>query len=207
MSLPLTPHLIRHGEVHNPEKILYGRLPGYRLSEAGKAQAVAAGTMLRTKPLTALYASPMQRAQETAALIASVRGEPLTVQTDARLNEVFVPYQGRLLAEMEALNFDLYTGNQPPYERVIDVRRRMLDFVASMRRKHAGQDIAAVTHGDAVVLMFMFAKQQDENDIGRGKLEALGLPERYPATASISTVVYRTSDEHEIPEYRYLRPC
>ncbi|MBC7763639.1 MAG: histidine phosphatase family protein, partial [Candidatus Saccharibacteria bacterium] len=60
-------HLVRHGEVYNPKGILYGRLPGYHLSELGQRMAAAAAGELAGHPITALYASPLQRAQESAA--------------------------------------------------------------------------------------------------------------------------------------------
>lgn len=56
-------HLIRHGEVHNPDGILYGRLPGFRLSDTGRAQAVAAADLLAGRDIVAVIASPLQRAQ------------------------------------------------------------------------------------------------------------------------------------------------
>ena len=56
-------HLLRHGEVFNPEKVLYGRLPGYRLSETGEAMAVAAAEWLADKGLTHVVSSPLERAQ------------------------------------------------------------------------------------------------------------------------------------------------
>lgn len=206
MSAPLTLYVVRHGEVHNPTKILYGRLPDFRLSDVGRDQARSAGNALWGKPLAAIYASPLQRAQETAEIIAQTRDQVLPVQADERLLEVHTPYDGTPHEELEKTYFDLYTGTEPPYEQPGDIRRRVLEFIAEMRVKHANQQIAAVTHGDVVVAMFLYAKQQADNTIGRGQLEALGLMERYPVTASISTLTYHTADADEIPEYAYLRP-
>ena len=73
-------HVMRHGEVHNPEGILYGRLPGYRLSERGRAQAQAVADWLADHDIVCVVASPLQRAQETAAPIAARHG--LAVDTD-----------------------------------------------------------------------------------------------------------------------------
>ena len=56
-------HVLRHGEVHNPEGILYGRLPGYRLSDRGQAQAQAVADALADNDIVAVIASPLQRAQ------------------------------------------------------------------------------------------------------------------------------------------------
>jgi broad specificity phosphatase PhoE len=211
MTGPLTIYILRHGEVYNPQNILYGRLPGYHLSETGREQVAAAGQALSDTKLDAIYASPMERAQETAAIISSAQKGLLAVKTDERLNEVHCPYDGTKTEELEKINFDLYTGNEAPYEQVRDLRRRLHNFLNEMRQKHRGQEIAAITHGDLVVAAFMYALQQNENDIGRtrtqaNRIEALGLPEVYPATASISKLIYHSDAIDEVPEYFYLRP-
>lgn len=211
MPAPLTIYLARHGEVHNPEAILYGRLPNYILSATGREQAKSAGQHLSQYKLAAIYSSPMERAQETANLISAQRTNPLDVMVDERLIEIYSPYDGMSHAELDAINFDLYTDTDDEYEKPRDVRRRLLDFLNDMRRQYANQQIAAVTHGDLVVSAFMFAKGQDENDMGRTKTQAnrihtLGLPEIYPATASVSTLIYQTNDPNEVPDYHYHRP-
>jgi broad specificity phosphatase PhoE len=85
-------HLVRHGEVHNPTKILYGRLPGYRLSELGIQMAKAAAESLDGHDVTVLRASPMERAQQTAEPFAALFGLP--VKTDERLTESSNAFQG-----------------------------------------------------------------------------------------------------------------
>ena len=85
-----TVHLVRHGEVHNPQHIMYGRLPGFGLSERGQEQARSAASWLQGRPLDALYSSPMQRARETVAILAEA-GAALPLQVDGRLNEVTRP--------------------------------------------------------------------------------------------------------------------
>ncbi|NMH98000.1 histidine phosphatase family protein, partial [Pseudonocardia acidicola] len=67
-------HFLRHGEVHNPAGVLYGRLPGFRLSENGRGQAEKVAKVLAEADLAAVVASPLQRAQETAAPIADTHG-------------------------------------------------------------------------------------------------------------------------------------
>src|SRR5271169_1257374 len=78
-------HLLRHGEVHNPEHVLYGRLPGYHLSADGRMMAVAAADFFAGRPVAAVFASPLERAQETAQPVAERLG--LTITTDDRLIE------------------------------------------------------------------------------------------------------------------------
>ena len=64
-------HMLRHGEVYNPEKILYGRLPGFRLSELGIQMAQAAADVLAGRDIAYLVSSPLERARQTAAPIAA----------------------------------------------------------------------------------------------------------------------------------------
>ena len=70
-------HLLRHGEVHNPDKILYGRLAGFRLSDAGAAMAEKVAEAFADSDVAAVSASPLERAQETAAPIAAAHGLPV----------------------------------------------------------------------------------------------------------------------------------
>lgn len=206
MAAPLTLYLLRHGEVHNPDHILYGRMPNFGLSETGRGQASAAGHALADKPIVALYSSPMQRAQETATIVKNAHSADLEVVTEERLNEVYTPFDGTPHAQLEKTHFDIYTGTEPPYEQPLDVRKRVRAWLAEMREKHAGQAIAAVSHGDVVVTMFLFAQRYAGSDIARLKLSEMGLPEPYPSTASISTFAYKGDDPDEVPSYFYVKP-
>src|ERR1700753_87830 len=78
-------HLLRHGEVHNPDHVLYGRLPGYHLSRNGQLMAVAAADHFDGRTITAVFASPLERAQETARPVSELLGIPIV--TDDRLIE------------------------------------------------------------------------------------------------------------------------
>lgn len=85
-------HLLRHGEVYNPEGVLYGRLPGFGLSEQGGAQASCVAERLATHDLAHVVASPLQRAQETARPIAAKHG--LGIETDEALIEAENVFEG-----------------------------------------------------------------------------------------------------------------
>lgn len=206
MSGSLTLYVVRHGEVFNPHNVWYGRLPGFRLSDVGRHQALMAGRALKDKSISTFYCSPMQRTQETAQLVISQHPSDFEVIIEERINEVFAPFEGVLNTTLEKTMFDIYTGNEPPHEVPADLRKRALSFIGDLRKRHSGEEVAMVTHGDVVVALFMWAKQQAESDIGRGRLIDLGLPEYYPATASISTFTFATDDPDEIPQYAYLRP-
>ncbi|MEU5534001.1 histidine phosphatase family protein [Streptomyces sp. NPDC020362] len=86
-------HLMRHGEVDNPDGILYGRLPGYHLSELGRQMADRVADHLASRDVTHVVASPLERAQETATPIAKAHG--LGLATDERLIEADNVFQGK----------------------------------------------------------------------------------------------------------------
>jgi broad specificity phosphatase PhoE len=92
----VTVHLLRHGEVHNPHGVLYGRLPGFRLSELGERQAQAAADWLGRRDITHLVSSPLERARQTAAPLAASTG--LDVAIDDRLVEAENLLEGRQVA-------------------------------------------------------------------------------------------------------------
>ena len=88
-------HLVRHGEVYNPTGVLYGRLPGFHLSDKGNRQAQAVADALAHRDVVAVISSPLQRAQETAAPIAAQHALP--VDTDPDLIESANVFEGRRL--------------------------------------------------------------------------------------------------------------
>ena len=92
-AMSSTVHVVRHGEVENPQKVLYGRQPGWRLSNRGQEMAEVLGEWSKSINLGALHVSPLQRAQETAAPIAKAHGIKIT--TDDRLIEAANLFEGK----------------------------------------------------------------------------------------------------------------
>lgn len=90
-------HLVRHGEVFNPERVLYGRLPGYRLSDLGVLMAAAAAGELveRGRPIARIISSPLQRARESAEPIAAAFNLPVSI--DDRIIEPTNRFEGERL--------------------------------------------------------------------------------------------------------------
>lgn len=91
---PSVVHLVRHGQVHNPEGVLYGRAAGYGLSDLGRQMAERLGEYFEDAPLVHLVSSPLQRAQETMAPIAA-RHPELEVHIDDRVIEAANVFEGR----------------------------------------------------------------------------------------------------------------
>src|ERR1700691_75023 len=79
MSETTVVHLLRHGEVENPDHIMYGRLSGYHLSANGRAMASAAGDFFADRQVAALFSSPLERALETARPVAERLGLPVGI--------------------------------------------------------------------------------------------------------------------------------
>ena len=79
-AISSTVHVVRHGEVHNPESILYGRQPGWRLSERGQEMAETVARWSSELSLGAIHSSPLERAQQTATPIAAAHGIPITTE-------------------------------------------------------------------------------------------------------------------------------
>jgi broad specificity phosphatase PhoE len=146
-----TVHVIRHGEVENPQKILYGRQPGWRLSQRGQEMAEVLGEWSKAIDLGALHVSPLQRAQETAAPIA--RAHSIEIHTDERLIEAANIFEGKpfgigdgVLKHPSAWRH-LYNPFKPswgePYEEQIS---RMLEAIFEANKAAKGRDAIVVSH-------------------------------------------------------------
>jgi probable phosphoglycerate mutase len=197
--------LLRHGEVHNPANVYYGRKPRFGLSERGREQSRAAGRALRQLNVAALYGSPLLRARQTCALIVALN-PGLPHHTSRLLLEVHSPFDGQPNSELSRRGWDLYRGVAPAYEQPPDVLERVRRFFAHMRRRHAGQHVAAVTHGDLVAFSLLWACGKPITAMGRRQLPTCGVAEGYPAPASLSTFTFYTEAADEIPSSAYRTP-
>lgn len=144
-------HVMRHGEVHNPKGILYGRLPGFQLSVTGRAQAQAVARSLADHDIALVVASPLQRAQETADPIAA--GHGLVIRTDDNLIEAGNTFEGlRVSAGDGALRkprhwWKLRDPFTPSWgEPYLQIAHRMLAAVNKARVEAAGREAVLVSH-------------------------------------------------------------
>ena len=144
-------HLLRHGEVHNPDKILYGRLPNFRLSETGRHQAEVVAKAFTDIDLVAVLASPMQRAQETAAPTAAAHDLP--VQIEQGLIEAGNDFEGRRVgvgdgALRDVRNWPLLRDPFTPSwgEPYLHIAHRMLGAVHRARELAEGHEALCVSH-------------------------------------------------------------
>ena len=151
MSQTTTVHLLRHGEVHNPGGVLYGRMDGYHLSELGRTMAQRVADTIGARDITHVVSSPLERAQETAAPLARARG--VEVGTDARILESTNIFEGRpfsmgngVLRNPRAWKH-LWNPFTPswgePYKEVV---ARMMGAVHDARDAARGHEAVLVSH-------------------------------------------------------------
>lgn len=151
MSDLTTVHVLRHGEVHNPHGVLYGRLPGYRLSELGHAMAERVAEHLAGADVAHLVSSPLERAQQTAAPAARELGLP--VATDERLIEAGNVFEGltfgvgdgslRRPSHWVHLRNPLRPSWGEPYT---EIAARMMAAIEAARDAARGHEALAVSH-------------------------------------------------------------
>jgi broad specificity phosphatase PhoE len=144
-------HLMRHGEVFNPTGVLYGRLPGFRLSEAGEGMARTAAAWFADRDITHLVASPLERAQQTAQPISDALGLP--IGTDERLIEAGNAFEGEVVgvgdgvlrrpANWWRLRNPWLPSWGEPYR---EIAARMLGAVATARDAARGHEAVCVSH-------------------------------------------------------------
>ena len=151
MSTRTIVHLMRHGEVHNPDGVLYGRLPEYFLSELGHKMAEAAADFLSKNEIIHLVASPLERAQQTAEPLSKILEVAIT--TDERVIEADNLFEGRTFGvgdgalRRPANWWKLRNPFRPSWgEPYKDIATRMRAAVADAREAARGHEAVIVSH-------------------------------------------------------------
>ena len=181
-----TIHLVRHGEVHNPNAILYGRRPGFRLTDLGQQMAAGLGEVFADHDVALVMASPLLRAIQTATPTAKALG--LELQTDARLIEADNKFEGL------AINNNRWILAHPrywswyrnpfepswgePYSKVIE---RMSGAIAYALANSPGREAVLVSHQLPIWTMRRFVE---------GKPIASDPRKRQCALASVTSLTF-----------------
>lgn len=144
-------HLLRHGEVHNPGGVLYGRLPGFQLSGRGVAMAERVAGVLAERDIARVVASPLERARQTAAPLATTLG--LAVAVDERITEADNVFVGNTFGvgagslRRPASWWHLRNPVRPSWgEPYAVVAERMLAAMADAVASAAGREVVLVSH-------------------------------------------------------------
>jgi broad specificity phosphatase PhoE len=200
---------IRHGLVANPRRLIYGRLPRFGLSDLGRRQAAAAAQALSasfnpvaaSRPLVldaprVIFSSPLLRARQTTKIIAAEFPE-LKKHISRDINEVYSPYEGGPVAMVERSHWEVYEGIPANYEQPTDVLGRILKFSAAICKKFPGECVLAVSHGDLIYFLSLWA-------MGQALTDKKDRP-FYPAPASLSSFIFEGTGSGK-PEYSYYQP-
>jgi broad specificity phosphatase PhoE len=196
---------VRHGQVHNPGAVFYGRLPRFALSALGREEAQAAAVALGDEPLAAVFSSPLLRARQTAQEILRGR-DGLKLRLSRLLIEVKTPFDGEPSAEVRSRGDDVYTGAGPGFEQPADVLSRTLRFITRALEEFPGHHVVAVTHGDPIAFVAAWAGGLEIVPRSKTRLAPLGIAGGYPATGSITTLSFPASSPDSKPRLRYRRP-
>jgi len=152
-----TVHLVRHGKVENPGNVIYGRLPGFHLSELGRKQAASAAGRLAAVEIGAIWSSPLERAQETAAIIGA--GHDVQIRTDERLIESGTTLEGvgrtlKSFLTTPAKWWSLRAPWRPSWgESFVEIRSRMEEAIGeAMAAVPGGNDVVIVSHETPVLV-------------------------------------------------------
>ena len=209
-AVPSAVHFVRHGEVHNPKRLFYGRLPGFHLSAAGFEEAAALAARLREacdavacavpgglSATSVVLHSPLLRARETAEVAMANSGlwqgsaRLPALQVEPRLLEVNLPMQGRPMAELLAVGFDkVYEHGQQEegfedFEQVFSrVRALVQELLAG--EATAGRHVVCVCHGDLCLAARLWSRHGTAA-MERGGVERGSVP--YPGHCSITTLL------------------
>ena len=195
-----TVHVLRHGEVHNPDKILYGRLPDFHLSELGRQMAKADAEALADRDVTHVVASPLERAQETAEPIAAQFG--LEIATDTRLIESANFFEGKPFGVGDGALRDprywwvLRDPFTPSWgEPYVVIAKRMFAALHAAREQAEGHEAVCVSHQLPIWTLRRFVTGRHLwHDPRR----------RQCALASLTSLVF---DGAELVQVRYTEPA
>jgi broad specificity phosphatase PhoE len=158
-------HLLRHGEVNNPQGILYGRSRGFFLSERGQAMADRVAERIGDRDITRIVSSPLERAQQTAAPLAKARG--LDVETDERLIESENFFAGKPFSIRDGLLLNpaawprLWNPFKPSWgEPYTHIAARMWAAVEDARDEATGHETVLVSHQLPIWVTRLYAERR-----------------------------------------------
>ena len=203
-----TIYLIRHGEVYNPDQVVYGRLPGFGLSKNGFDQARAAAQYLKNKNLGAIYSSPLLRTKQTANEIANLYpNHKLHILTSCI--EVDHCIEGFSLEKLIKNKTSLYSGKHKARETPENIATRMTKTINRLVDKHQGHSVAIISHGDPIFFCVLSLLSYELTSKIIKKIDSLERrpltgPIPYPDKASIFQLKFNTN--RNVIKFEYIKP-
>jgi len=155
-DLPTRCYLVRHCDVENPGRVIYGHLPGFPLSALGVAQAHQLGAFFAATPVRVILTSPLERARQTAAIIAShLEGVPVAVTTDLVEADFAhylqgIPYRDIVWRRPRWWVHMAWPGLLPGDEPMSQMAQRVGRQLERVRAEHPGAGGICISHGDPI---------------------------------------------------------
>jgi broad specificity phosphatase PhoE len=175
-------HLVRHGQVDNPQKIVYGRQRGWRLSERGRAEAEAVARHLAGRPIARVYTSPLERAVQTATVIAGTCGGEVEPRDDLVEALLCAPWEGLPWREVKRDRSREWARYLFRPLEVCEVAEDLAALAARMEAAlraiagaHPGQQVVAVSHGDPLKAGILALTGGDLRELHRSPIPTGGL--------------------------------
>lgn len=162
MDKPTQIYFMRHGEVHNPKKILYGRLPRFTITNDAIKKIIESVVFFNSQKIDQIYSSPLLRTRVTAKIIADTIG--VKVRYSRQIIEVNIIFQGKSLDDYKNnIQPDLYSDKyiKMGQESIEEITARMKKFVNYLLIKHKGEKILVVSHGDPILIYKAFTLKQE----------------------------------------------
>ena len=167
-----TVYLVRHSDVENPQSVLYGHLDGFPLSELGRHRAEALAERLAGSGIRRIVSSPLERARETALIIAGALPEPVAIEIDPALREAeFSRYlQGVRFWMVPLLRPRWYLhkmrrGMMPGDEAIADLGGRILDVARRVAAETPDRTSALVSHADPLQAAWILLDGRPHNEV------------------------------------------
>jgi broad specificity phosphatase PhoE len=194
--------LMRHADVENPNRVLYGHLPGFPLSALGRAQAAAVGQSLRDRGIRRIVHSPLERARETADIVNAQLPALVPLIPEPALREAEfgrylqgVPYWQIPVRRPRWLMHKLRRGSLAGDESIETLGRRVLGVAEKLASEHPGEVSLCVSHADPLQAAWILLD-------GRPQTER----EMYHKQCEKAAMLELDFDEGRVFSTRYLPP-
>jgi probable phosphoglycerate mutase len=177
---------MRHADVENPNKVLYGHLPGFGLSALGRAQAAAVGQSLKNAGIRRIVHSPLDRARETAEIVNAQLPAPVPLVPEPELIEAHI---GRYLQGIRYWQIPLRRpkwilhkmrrGSIEGDESIGELGGRVRDVIFRLAREHPHEVSLCVSHADPIQAAWLLfeGRPQTEREMYRKSVQRAGILE------------------------------
>jgi broad specificity phosphatase PhoE len=201
MGVQTIVHLLRHGEVHNPQGVLYGRRDGFHLSDLGHQMAQRIAQTIGDRDIVHMRTSPLERAQETGAPLASARG--LTPVVDPRVIESGNKFEGvnfsdgaMTFVKRPSLLRHMYNPLKPSWGEPYDeISARMVAAIHDARDAATGHEAVVVSHQLPIWTTRLFLEQRSYIHHPKNRQCTL---------CSLTSIVF---DDERMVQVRYSEPA